>query len=173
MVHYELWDLMAELNLYADLLEIAKTNVAVQNFLLQPEHLKELGGYRDSEAFLLKFKKWEYLGCRSISRTAVLQKIYDDGGEEFLYDLQAGEDFLLENGHYKCFIDHKNWVTLAQRKLYNLIDWDDFGERMFSYNIGWEYAVRAQKWDILARYHKHGLLFVHGRFYWWFKSFSH
>ena len=83
------------------------------------------------------------------------------------------QNFLMNNKYYDYYVADKKWSVLAAKEAYDVIDWEDFVENgLCSNEYIWEHAANAGKWALLAKYHKHKLLFDNWCFIWWLKSFK-
>lgn len=58
----------------------------------------------------------------------ILESLLQTAGVDFLFE-QKNQDincFLLEKGYEQKFVCYRNWAFLAEKRLYDLIDWEDF-----------------------------------------------
>ena len=160
----------------------------VINIFVELEVFEPLSYFSEGVFKLLELKKWKYLpydrpevfGKRTLDD--VLQLVYEAGGEEYFYKVSLDwrakhrldfQNFLMNNKYYDYYVADKKWLILAAKEAYDVIDWEDFVENgLCSNEYIWEHAAKAGKWALLAKYHKHKLLFDNWCFIWWLKSFK-
>ncbi len=161
---------------------------AIINTFVELEEFNYLSHFSEGVFKLLELKKWKHLpydrpeafGKRTLDD--VLQLVYEAGGEEYFYKVSLDwrakhrldfQNFLMNNKYYDYYVADKKWSVLAAKEAYDVIDWEDFVENgLCSNEYIWEHAAKAGKWALLAKYHKHKLLFDNWCFIWWLKSFK-
>lgn len=131
---------------------------------------------------LLELEKWEFIPLDSPyllkkkSYKEVLQLIYEAGGEKYIYDQCMNgksifSDFLFDNKYYTWFVKNKNWSRLAGNEVYELIDWDDYYNQLVRSKYFILHAVKACRWDVLAKYKFRWVLLKNFKLDWFFRSF--
>jgi len=154
----------------------------IMDFCVDVGEFERLSRIYGGVSRLLELKKWEYIPYRYLEDKTlydVLQLVYKGGGRQFLCDVSWNcespyyrifRKFLLDNKYYDSFVANKSWGILSAYKAYDVIDWEDYVNGGTCSRYVWEHAAAAGKWELLARYRKHRLLFKNGQFGWWLKS---
>ncbi len=156
---------------------------AIINTFVELEEFDYLSHFSEGVFKLLELRKWSFLPYHEPrlfgkkTRADVWQLIYDNGGEDFLYNHATRErtifkveilKFLIENKYYNKFIADKDWCNLALYGAEEAIDWEDCASLSDDYCGS---CTETARLTLLARYHKRMLLFKNKRFGWWLKSF--
>ena len=189
---YELWDILAQREIYEPLIKHKQYDVleryGLYNILLdcqQYDRLIKAGkawGLTmtvDGMDFLANVGLWKefYRGKKvtylnGYTQKRILDTLWNNGQQGFLMEQQEDE-FLLEKGWFKAYQDQGLWGTLAAYGYADQVDWDAYLAKVpaLSKNDVFQEAAKLKVWDFLAKHHQHRLLFINKQFGWWLKSF--
>ncbi len=193
LVEYQLWDILAQRGEFETLAKHGQFDILAKykQYLIlvkygQLDYACHKGLYqflaftKAGMERLIQLKKWKevfggtsFTSFNGFSVSDILEILYDNGMQKLLF-AKNYDDFLLdEKKSTDLYVKNKKWGTLVAYGFYDVIDWDDYLGQVIESNRGdvFQQALKAEKWEFLAKHQQHKLLFKKGQFKWWWKSF--